>query len=178
MECTLEAFKAEVKRISTPPPPEKVVEKKSPVFGNDEHLTIFIHSGIEDMPQAELLAAQLTELNCTVFTTLTTGEPESIRNDLENNLLDCDVLIVFYGQIPPDWVRAQFRTYPRIMPKRNRSDPPRPPLKAMAICNGEPIQKPAHGINAPGLQFIDLANVTSREQLAQWIEQLRSGGAQ
>jgi hypothetical protein len=118
----------------------------------------------------------LSDLKCWVTTPLTTGEPDKIRADLEANLTECDGLIVFYGHITPDWVRAQFRSLPRIIPKRERLDPPRP-LKALAICSGEPAQKPDPGVSVPGLQWLDLSQGINRDRLSQWVEHLRSGGA-
>ena len=176
MECPLEEFKAEVRRIASPSPPAKSAERPSVIEGIDMPPTVFIHAGIEDVKQAELLSTTLTELNCWVTTPLTTGEPDKIREDLEANLTECDGLIVFYGRITPDWVRAQFRSLPRIFPKRQKLEPPRP-LKALAICNGEPPEKPNPGVSIPGMQWIDLSLSVSREQLSQWVDHLRNGGA-
>lgn len=175
MECPLEEFKAEVKRIASPPPVTPV--ERVPVNdGIDMPPMVFIHAGVEDIDQAQQLSSILSDLNCWVTTPLTGGEPDKIREDLEANLTECDGLIVFYGRITPDWVRAQFRSLPRILPKRQKLDPPRP-LKALAICNGVPAEKPNLGVTIPGVQWIDLANEVSQKQISEWVGHLRNGGA-
>ncbi len=182
IECPLEAFKWDVKRVAALPPPEKNVEKVAEIRSSrpgdedtlEETLTVFIHGGIEDNEQTEWLAKELTNLNCSVSSTLTSGEPASIREDTEANLMKCDVLIVLYGKVPPEWVRAQFRTFPRIFPKRDRLGRTKQ-LKALAICNGEPSDKPPLGIKVPGLKSINLAKANSRS-LAKWVDELRNGG--
>ena len=175
IECPLEEFKAEVKRVASPPPPPPLVGRPPTATEFETLPTIFIHAGIEDIAQAELLSTTLAELNCWVSTPLTTGEPDKIREDLEANLTQCDGLIVFYGRISPDWVRAQFRSLPRILPRRQVLDPPRP-LKALAICSGDPPDHPNPGVNVAGMEWLDLSQSTSRDRLNQWVEQLRNRG--
>lgn len=174
IECPLEEFKAEVKRLAAPLPPPKPVERPPAPGGFEMPPMVFIHAGVEDIAQAGLLSKTLEEMNCWVTTPLTHGEPDKIRGDLEANLIECDGLIVFYGAISPDWVRAQFRSLPRILPKRNVMTPPRP-LKALAICSGEPPIKPDHGIKIPGMEVLDLAQGTCQDRIRHWVEQLRNG---
>jgi len=176
IECPLEGFKAEVKRIATPPPPPRPVDEPPVVNGFEVPPTVFIHAGVEDIEQAELLSCKLSELNCWVTTPLTRGEPDKIREDLEANLTECDGLIVYYGKISPDWVRAQFRSLPRVLPKRQRLDPPRP-LRALAICSGDPNDHPNPGVNIPNMQWLDLSKDAGRVQLGQWVENLRKAAA-
>ncbi len=169
----LEQFKTEIRRLAQPPAPVKVIER--PCFAGDQPPPmVFIHAGVEDQSQAELLADALAQLDCFTATPLIGGSPELIRQDLEANLHECDGLILFYGHITPDWIRTQFRALPRSLSKRQRLDPPRP-LRALAICNGDPPDKPRPGVNAPGLQWIDLSVKGHREQLAGWVAALRNG---
>ncbi|MFN0053892.1 MAG: toll/interleukin-1 receptor domain-containing protein [Planctomycetales bacterium] len=166
-------FQSEVKRIAVPPPPPKIIER--PAFCGDEPPPlVFIQAGVEDQSQAEELSNLLSELNCYTATPLIDGPPEKIREDLEANLAECDGLILFYGQITPDWVRSQFRTLPRRLSMRKMQTPPRP-LKALAICKGDPPGKPNPGINAKDLEWIDLTVGAHRDQLAGWVAALRTG---
>lgn len=168
-------FKREVKCIATPPPPRKIIER--PAFlGDEAQPMVFIHAGAEDQGQAEDLSELLTTLNCFAATPLVAGPPEKIREDLAANLAECDGLILFYGQITPDWVRSQFRTLPRTLSQRQKLDPPRP-LRALAICNGQPPDKPHPGVKAPGMHWIDLSVDSHREQLTAWVATLRTRGA-
>jgi hypothetical protein len=159
--------------VATPPP--KPVEALAVPVGLEAQPTVFIHAGIEDTQQVKLLSDTLAKFNCWVTIPLTEGEPDKIREDLEANLTDCDGLIVFYGQISPDWVRAQFRSLPRILPKRQQFNPPRP-LKALALCSGDPVTHPNPGVNVPGMQWLDLSQDLDRVLLGQWVENLRKAG--
>lgn len=170
----LEQFKTEVQRIALPPAAVKVVTRPG-YAGDQPPPMIFIHAGIEDQNQAELLSNALTELDCFTSTPLVAGPPDRIREDLEANLIECDGLILFYGRINADWLRSQFRALPRSLSKRQSLVPPRP-LRALAICNGEPPNKPRPGINAPDLQWIDLSTPDHRQLLESWVARIRNGG--
>ena len=137
--------------------------------------SIFVNAGVEDIAQAEQLSQMLGELNCMCLTPMVEGTPEKIREDLEANLIECDGLIMLYGNISPDWVRSQFRNLPRLLPKRMKQDPPKP-LKAIALCKGEPAGRPNPGVNFPGLKTIDLSAAAGKQELAAWITALTTGG--
>lgn len=168
-------FMCEVKRIAVPPPPPKIIERPA-FFGNEPPPMVFIQAGVEDQSQADRLSEVLSSLNCFAATPMIDGTPEKIRADLEANLAECDGLILFYGQITEDWVRSQFRALPRTLSMRQKLNPPRP-LKALAICNGDPPGRPRPGIKAPGLEWIDLSVDIHREQLTRWVATLRTGGS-
>jgi len=170
----LEAFKAEIKRFLAPAPPVKPTIPPDPM-GGAVPASIFVNAGVEDIVQAEQLSQILGELNCMCLTPMVEGTPEKIREDLEANLIECDGLIMLYGNISPDWVRSQFRNLPRLLPKRLKQDPPKP-LKAIAICKGEPAGRPNPGVSFPGLKTIDLSAVTGKQELAAWITALTTGG--
>ena len=168
-------FTSEVKRIAVPPPLPKIIERPD-FFGDEPPPMVFIQAGVEDQIQADRLSDLLSSLNCFAATPMIDGTPEKIREDLEANLAECDGLILFYGQITQDCLRSQFRALPRTLSMRQKLNPPRP-LKALAICNGDPPGKPQPGIKAPGLEWIDLSVDAHREQLSRWVATLRTGGA-
>lgn len=171
----IQEFTSEVKRIATPPQPPKVIVRPA-ITGEEPPPMVFIQAGVEDQNQADRLSEVLSSLNCFAATPMIEGTPEKIRADLEANLTECDGLILFYGQITEDWVRSRFRDLPRTLSIRQKLSPPRP-LKALAICNGDPPGRPRPGINAPGLEWIDLSIDAHREKLSRWVANLRTGGA-
>ena len=166
-------FMTEIKRIATPVPPLKVIER--PESLDDDCPMVFIQADVSDNSQAKDLSELLSNLNCFVTTPLSSGTPQEIREDLEANLLECDGLILLYGQTQSGWVRTQFRALPRALSQRRKQQPPRP-LKALAVCLGNPPNKPHPGVQAPGLVWIDLSVELHREQLASWVSTIRTRG--
>lgn len=169
----LESFKMEVKRIAAPPPPAKQSPRGIPLGG--EIPMVFINAGPEDRQFAQELSDKLGGLNCFSPLPLDVGDPKDLREDLESNIMECDGLILYYGKITPQWVRQQLMSLRRILPKRDRLDPPRP-LKAIAICTGPPVEKPDVALSWPGLQWLDGTQGLSGDQLLSWLEKLQTGG--
>jgi len=96
------------------------------------------------------------------------GKPEEIMFDLEANLLDCDGLIVVYGQIPGQWVREQLRLWRRVLHRRER------PLRALAIFEGPPDTKSPLGMSLPKMQFINCRQGLTREKIQGFIDALNN----
>jgi hypothetical protein len=42
------------------------------------------------------------------------GSAEIKDKDIDENLIDCEGLLLVFGGAPPDWVRAQLRRYAKI----------------------------------------------------------------
>ena len=61
-----------------------------------------------------------------------------MRLDLEENIVDCDALVMVYGETSPVWVRGQLRLYSKLKHRR------REPLKALAIYIGPPDIEARH----------------------------------
>ena len=54
------------------------------------------------------------------------GSSEEVRLDLEENIVECDALVMVYGETTPVWVRGQLRLYSKLKHRRKQ------PLKALA----------------------------------------------
>ena len=108
----IEEFKAFVaKRALTKPAthaPPRPVRDGSPLNGY-----VFLNRAIEDRDTARPIAELLSELKVDCMLPLDRGDPGEIRTDLEENLRECEALIIVYGVTSPGWVRAQLRRYPQ-----------------------------------------------------------------
>ena len=76
------------------------------------------------------------------------GPAEMVREDLEQNLIDCDAMIMVYAD-NPGWARAQLRNYHKLSPRRDR------PVRAIGLIDAPPVEKPELGFFLPELVTID-----------------------
>jgi len=80
--------------------------------------------------------------------------PAEKRLELENNLQDCDAVIMLYDKSLDDWLGEQLRLCVRMRTRREL------PLKVIAVFNQSPTEKPHLGIKLPNLRFFDCATLT------------------
>ena len=78
------------------------------------------------------------------------GDPEEIRADLTENLLDCDAVLMLYGKSPVRWVRSQLRQAIKIARKRQ------PQLPFWVLCETPPMPKDDLAMPLP--EFISIFN--------------------
>ncbi len=81
---------------------------------------VFVDIGHEDLSIAENLYEILERHGCAYAIPMQEGKADAVRKDLEANLLDCDGLIVVYGQIPEVWVREQLRQWRKMLFRREK----------------------------------------------------------
>ena len=79
------------------------------------------------------------------------GSTEDITKDLDANLVDCQALILVYGNAAAPWVRAQLRRYSKM--ERLRETPPR----VKTILLGPPAPKPEIAVSG-GFSRLDFQN--------------------
>jgi hypothetical protein len=161
MRVGFETFKADiVKRLERKPPPPPVPS---------EEQFIFINADGSDLPLAEELRRELKNVGGALRTAVPAleGSAEDVRLDLEENLIECDALLMVYGQSPPVWVRGQLRLYSKLKHRR------RGPLKALAICLGPPDPKPDIGMDLPEIRQIDYRSGVAAEAVRQFLSGLR-----
>ena len=108
----LETFKREIVRSA-----ERADERRPRPEGQP---FVFVNIEREDLPIAENLYEILVRHGCAYAIPMQEGKADVIRQDLEANLLDCDGLIVVYGQIPEIWVREQLRRWNKMLHRRER----------------------------------------------------------
>jgi hypothetical protein len=156
----IEEFKAFVaKRALTKPAthaPPRAVRDGSPLNGY-----VFLNRAIEDRDTARPIAELLSELKVDCMLPLDRGDPEEIRTDLEENLRECEALIIVYGVASPGWVRAQLRQYRKARRER--------PLVIQAIYEGPPPAKDDLGVVLPGLRVIPCREGFARERLIDFL---------
>jgi hypothetical protein len=122
---------------------------------------VFLDRAMEDSKTAKPIGDFLSELKVEYVLPLDKGDPETIRVDLEENLSDCEALIIVYGDAAPGWVRAQVRQYRKA--KRDR------PLALQAIYDGPPTAKDELGLNVPGLKIIPCREGFARDKLLEFL---------
>ncbi len=98
------------------------------------------------------------------------GKSAEIREDLEQNLLECDGVIVVYGETPVTWVREQLRQCRKILSMRER------PLKALAVYVGPPEQKVPLDLRLRNMHIIDCRKGYKDDELISFIESLKAEG--
>lgn len=153
----LETFKREiVKQANEPPPP--------PPPGP----FVFVDIDHEDLPIAENLYEILERHKCAYAIRMQEGKAAAVRKDLEANLLDCDGLIVVYGQIPEVWVRDQLRLWCKMLHRRKK------PLRALAVYEGPPDREHPLGMRLPQMQIIDCRNGAHVDRLKPFLRALRA----
>jgi hypothetical protein len=159
---SLEAFKAEiVRKMQTPPPPPP---KPAAQRGSG---TVFINAIPGDSELATKLEDDFVKEGCTVMLPVWEGPPEAILNDLNENILDCNALVLVYGSAENMWVRSQLKLYNKLKPKRTDPD------CVVLICNAPPGPKAPIGMRLPEAYEIDYAGVLQSEPVVQLLSRMR-----
>jgi hypothetical protein len=94
--------------------------------------------------------------------------PAEKRQDIENNLQDCDAVIMLYDNTLDEWAREQLRLCLRIQSRRQQC------LKIIGVFNKSPIDEPLLGMKLPNLQIFDCAALTDNTCLPSFIQALPS----
>ncbi|NJL59109.1 MAG: toll/interleukin-1 receptor domain-containing protein [Desulfobacteraceae bacterium] len=114
---------------------------------------LFVNSAPEDRPLSEQIRQFLDNYNIPYSLPLDISynpSPADIRQDLDNNLLACDLLIVIYGTASPVWVRGELLRCRKIQPKRET------PLKIMLVHNDVSVgSKPPLNLKFDNLRIYD-----------------------
>jgi len=95
------------------------------------------------------------------------GPSEQVRADLEENIVDCDALVLVYGQTTDIWVRGQLKLYNKLKPKRTS------PARIVALYRGPPPAKPEVGFTLPEMREIDCRTAVTLEPVRTLVEELR-----
>jgi hypothetical protein len=129
-------------------------------------VTVFVNADREDLDIARQLSELLARQGVECYWPLLEGSPEKVRKDLEENLKECDGLVLIYGASEPSWVRDQLRQSRKILSQRQR------PLVALAIYLGPPEQKPELAIALPDLMTLDGRAGINVEALHLFVQRL------
>jgi len=153
MRIGLEAFKADIiKRAEKRPPPAPPSEQ-----------FIFINADGSDLKIAEDLRREFTSAQVSAAVPILQGSSEDVRLDLEENIVECDALVMVYGEATPVWVRGQLRLYSKLKHRRKQ------PVKALAIYLGPPESKPDIGMDLPEIKRIEYREGMAAESVKQFL---------
>jgi hypothetical protein len=157
---SLETFKRAVAKALAPPPalpePRRDTGERPLVFLNTEarHRAIAdeIRAGIGDR-------AVWTE-------PLFQGPAAEVREDLEQNLVDCDAMVMVYAD-NPGWARGQLRTFHKLASRRDR------PVRTISVIDAPPEEKPELGFYLPEMIMINGRHGIGPETLSRLSQSLR-----
>jgi hypothetical protein len=136
----LEAFKLQIlKEIRKSDKKEAVRQAK--------YSRVFINADSEDLQIAKEVERECVQNALTAILPVIGATTEETRKDLEENLIDCDMILFFYGNTSQAWIRGQLKRFSKVRPQRES------PPKLVAICSGPP-PKPEIGISFPDAHLI------------------------
>lgn len=168
MKVGLEEFKAaivtRVRKLLMPPPPA--------VAKGDANCFIFVNASEDDMALARSIKAELDRRKVGNALPLRSGKVSSDREDLEQNLRECDGLLVIFGQTEPHWVRSQLLQSRKILYQRER------PLRAIGIYEGPPqkSEDSLGGFSLPNLEVLRCDAGPSTDAIGQFVDTVLARG--
>lgn len=149
----------------------KQVFRKPIEHSRPQNAFVFMNVGSEDNSLAQSICKVIVDKYGMVCAMpLQKGDPMEMMQDLEDNLTECDGVIIVYGAVTARWARNQWRQCRKIRSKRKR------PLTALAVYEGPPEQKDPLDIH--GVMVINCRQCLVEERLQPFFDALRPGGAQ
>lgn len=161
MAVGMEVFKKEVVKqacYEAPPTPTP-----------RDHVLLFVNRDKTDNKIAKDVKDFLVGYGAGVVLPMDKGTPSEIREDLEQNLLECDGVIIIYGNITVSWVRKQLQQSWKILTKRETL------LPALAIFEGPPLEKDELNLELPNMQILDCRRGLSEADIKAFIQSLKKG---
>lgn len=155
----IEEFKRTVveKAFYVPPsPPRKPVG----VF-------VFVNLETHDRDLAETICKLLDqyEIGYSMPSKETSGR--RVRKELQDNLANCNGLIVVYGQSTVEWVRAQL-----MEARKSALNRPGSPLQAIAVYEAPPTPKAPLDMKLPGMKTLEWRGGLNEPALRGFLEEL------
>jgi hypothetical protein len=156
---TLETFKSAVAAALAPAPPSA-----APRAAGDQPL-VFLNTE----PRHSEIAAKIRDVirgRAALVEPLREGPAEEVRVDFEQNLIDCDAMVMVYTD-NAGWARAQLRAFRKQAHQRAR------PVRAIPVLDAPAQPKPELGFYMPEIIMIDGRTGIGPEALAQLSQALR-----
>jgi hypothetical protein len=138
---SLETFKSAVTKALTPPPappPSRAMTDRPFVFLNTEPRHVKIAADIRAAIGSRAVLAE----------PLRAGLAEEMRTDFEQNLVDCDAMVIVYAD-NVGWARAQLRAFVKQTPQRKR------PVRAIPVIDAPAERKPQLAFYIPEIVIIN-----------------------
>lgn len=159
----MEDFKREIVKQATPEEPAERPETPLNAF-------VFVDMETEDRPLADEVCQVLERYGADYMLPIQEADPASKRRDLEQNLLECDGVIVVYGSSTVAWVREQLRQARKILAVRET------PLQAFAVFEGPPEEKEALDLKFRNMHVLNCRKGLDDAALMQFLDGLGAGG--
>jgi hypothetical protein len=156
---SLETFKGAVAAALAPPPPPP------PPRATGDRPFVFLNTE----PRHGEIAAEIRAAiggRAVLAEPLRAGPAEEVRTDFEQNLIDCDAMVMVYAD-NAGWARAQLRAFLKATPRRER------PVRAIPVIDAPAEPKPELGFHLPEMVIIDGRGGIGSEVLARLGEALR-----
>lgn len=158
----IEDFKAEIRK--------RVLEKPAPTAHSGIGAFVFVNMESVDRPIADRICSALTSRNIGYSLPVSDADPQAMRLDLEDNLLNCAGMIIVYGETTVTWVRHQLFQCQKVLALRET------PLKVLAVFEGPPEKKPPLALGIPNLRVLDFRSGVDDQKLTTFIAGLNNGG--
>ena len=156
--CGMEEFKRAV-LDETRRAPEKARTPPANVM-------VFVNADSADLALAQSVAKVLSDRNVECYWPLANGTPEEVRRDVEENLSNCDGVLLIYGSSSANWVRSQLRQGRKVISQRDR------PLAALAVYEGPPATKEDLAVAIPNLLTVNCRDGSDPTALGQFVATL------
>lgn len=158
-----ENFKAEVLRLAELP-------TAAPAPKASRAAMVFIDADKDDTGIAQTLYQEFKRNNVPAnFLTVDAEQlPDAVREELEENIVECDALVVVYGETEPRWVRGQLRLYNKLKAKRAK------PARILAVYSGPPENKGELNFFLPEMREIDCRKGVTVEPVRALIAELEN----
>lgn len=153
----LEDFKGEILRQLVTPPVTHGLKKS---------VYVFVDMESADRPFAEQICDILDRYGAEYVLPVQSDNPTENRHDLEQNLVECDALIVIYGSATKTWVRGQLQEARKSVALRKT------PLRALAVFEGPPEEKAPLDMKIQGMQVLDHRKGINEHQVRQFLDSL------
>jgi hypothetical protein len=157
---SLESFKRAVYAAAIPAPPASETRRET----GDRPL-VFINTEPRHRPIVAEICAAIGD-RAAWAERLFEGRAEEVREDLEQNLIDCDAMVMVYAD-NAGWTRGALRQFLKLAPRRQC------PVRAIPVINVPPTTKPELGMSLPGMIVIDGRSGIGPEALARLSASLR-----
>jgi hypothetical protein len=129
--------------------------------------TVFVNADRADLKIAKNLSELLRQEGVWAWWPTEEVSPEKVRQDLEENLKDCDGLVWIYGATEVSWVRHQLRQSHKILGQRDQ------PPAGLAVCYGPPPEKKIElAVAVPEMIILDGRNGVTPQTLRPFVERL------
>jgi len=167
----LEEFKRQILKALAPPPagPQGPLGASN---GTRSDLYIYVNTDRVDRAIAERVGESLAALGVTAAVSPDAAPaqtPQDIRRAQQEQLEECDGVLIVYGETPITWVQSQFAFARRIVAPRKHG-------VWCSLLNVAPPDRPTAPISSPSVVVLDCRQGLDQAKLAWFVETLRANG--